>query len=171
MPNLFVVTDQQNLAGLARAVLKPRATAAVREGALDAIRRANPTLDLDRLHPGAVVVIPPVAGTRPAADDPAGQAVEDLAARVREGMDSLLAGVEGAEKAREAEQQEAQELFKSAVVRRLSANTPEIGANIESIRAAHKQDDADAKRAMGDLRDALDGWAADLDGLRDLLPR
>ena len=171
MPNLFVVTDEADLAGLARSVLKPRTTPAVREVAIDAIRRANPALDLERLRPGMVVVIPPVPGTRPAADDPAGKAVGDLVARIQDGMEALVRGAEAGLAARDAERRESRDLFESAIVQQLAANTPEIARNIESVEAAFEEDDTGAKRAMGDLREALDGWAADLDGLRGLLPR
>jgi hypothetical protein len=171
MPNLFVVTDQRTLADLSGAVLRSRTSAGVRKAALEAIRRANPTLDLDHLSPGTVVVIPPVPGARAAADDPIGQAVEDLVERVQDGLASLSAGTEGAAKARETELQEARDLFTSDLVKRLAASTPEVKANVASVRATQKQDDADANRALVELRESLDGWTAELDTLRGLLPR
>lgn len=171
MPNLFVVTDQRTLVDLAGAVLRPQTSAAVRKAALEAIRRANPTLDFDRLAPGTVVLLPPVPGIRSADNDPLGQAVDDLVGRVQDGLASLSVAAEGAAKAREAELREARDLFTSDIVKRLAASTPEVKANIGSVRATQKQDDADANRALGELREALDGWNAELETLRGLLPR
>ena len=67
MPKMFVVTGQVDLEAVAGSVLNARLSAETRTQALDAIRRANPGLDIDRLHPGEVLVIPPVPGTRPPA--------------------------------------------------------------------------------------------------------
>jgi hypothetical protein len=171
MPNLFVVTDQKTLADLGGAVLRPRTSARVRDAALEAIRQANPNLDFDHLAPGTVVVLPPVPGVRAAEDDQAGQAVDDLLDRVLEGLSSLGEATEVAAKARETELREARDLFTSDIVKRLAASVPEVKANIGSVRTTQKQDDADANRALGELREAVDGWSAELETLRGLLPR
>jgi hypothetical protein len=171
MPNLYVVTEQRNLDDLAGAVLRPRTSAGVRSAALEAIRRANPSLDLDSLSPGTVVVIPPVPGARAADDDPISQAVEDLVGRIGDGLASLSTAAEGAARERESELREARDLFASDTVKRLSESSPEVKANVQSVRAVLKQDDADANRALDELRQSIEGWTAELDTLRGLLPR
>jgi len=172
MPRLFVVTDQPDLEALAANVLRSRVGASTRAAALEAIRRANPTLNLDRLSPGAVIVIPPVPGIRPpdaAQGDPVGDVADDLVGRVREALESLSAAADAGEEARVADRREVQELLGSALVRRLATSVPAIGQNVESIRAGFKQDELDARRAQADLKDSLAALSADLEALRDLL--
>jgi hypothetical protein len=41
-----------------KSLLGARVAAAKRDAAIDAMRRANPALDFDRLHPGSVVFVP-----------------------------------------------------------------------------------------------------------------
>lgn len=170
MPKLFVVENQTNLAELAPALLRARTSAAVRESALDAVRRANPSLDFDRIAPGTVVVVPRFDGAKPASSqDPARRAADDLITMVEEGVDSLLAAAEAAEAQRVVEKREAQDLFGSAALKRLAGQLPELAANVDSVRATIKEDDAGAKPQIGALRDAQQLWAEDLKILRGLL--
>lgn len=170
MPNLFVVGNQKSLAELAPALLRPRTSVTVRESAFEAIRRANPSLDLDRIHPGTVIVVPPVAGTRSAAtDDPARRAADQLVERVRAGLESLVAATESAEEQRGVEKKQVQELFGTAQVKRLAAAVPELAANIESVRGGFKEDDVAARKQLKDVHESADLWAKDLETLRGLL--
>ena len=171
MPNLFVVGDEKNLADLAPSLLRSRTSAAARASALEAIRRANPGLDFDRIQPGTVVLVPPeVAVRRPAADaDPVRQAADGLAGTVREGVKALAAASEAAEEQRALEQKAAQGLLGSRLLERLAAGNPELKANVASVRATLEADDAEARRQLGSLREAGEAWTAELDALRTLL--
>jgi hypothetical protein len=171
MPNLFVVGAEKNLAELAPSLLRSRTSAAVRESALDAIRHANPSLDFDRIKPGTVVLVPPVEGVKPAAvaKDPVHQAADDLVERVRTGFEALVAATDAAEEQRVLDKKQAQELFGTALVKRLSAQSDELTANIESVRATFKQDDVESRRQLAAVREAQEVWAADLDDLREVL--
>jgi hypothetical protein len=170
MPKLFVVGDQKNLAELAPALLRARTSAAVRASALDAIRRANPSVDFDRITPGTVVVVPRFDGAKDgSSDDPVRRAADDLTARVEEGIGSLVAAAEAAEEQRGVEKKEAQELLGSAAIKRLASQLSELGANVDSIRATFKEDDAAARNQVGALRAAQEVWAEDLKTLRGLL--
>ena len=169
MPKLFVVTNQKTVKAIATKVLAGRTSGARGDKAIVAIRAANPNLDLDRLSPGDVVVMPAVTGLRRDAEDPVGEVGDDLAARVRDGLASLSSAAEQGEEQRVADKQEAQALFQSAVLKRLSSVEPLIAEYVEINRAQFRQDDAEAKRQLGDLRSAAAGWSEDLDVLRDLL--
>jgi hypothetical protein len=169
MPQLFVVTNQKTVRAIATKVLARRTSASTRDKAIAAIRRANPNLDLDRLSPGDVVVIPAVTGLRRGADDPVGDGGDDLAARVRDGLASLSSAAEQGEEQRAADKQEAQALFQSAALKRLSSVEPLIAEYVEANRARFRQDDVEAKRQLGELRSAAAGWSEDLDALRELL--
>jgi hypothetical protein len=170
MPKLFVVGDQKNLAELAPSLLRARTSATVRESALDAVRRANPSLDFDRITPGTVVVVPHFDGAKDvSSQDPVHRAADDLIARVEEGIVTLVAAAEAAEEQRGVEKKEAQDLFGSAAVKRLAGQVPELAANVESVRATFKEDDAAARKQIGGLREAEPLWAEDLKTLRGLL--
>jgi hypothetical protein len=171
MPNVFVVGPEKNLAELAPSLLRSRTSAAVRESALDAIRSANPSLDFDRLTPGTVVLVPPIDGVKPAAaaEDPLHQAADDLVARVRDGIEALVVAAEAAEEQRVLDKKEAQDLFGTALVKRLADQSAELAANIESVRATFRQDDVEARHQLDAVHEAADTWAADLESLRDLL--
>lgn len=171
MTNLFVVGNETNLADLATTLLRSRTSATARESALAALRGANPSLDFDRIQPGTVVLVPPEVGakTAVAGDDPLHRAGADLVDRVRTGIDALVTAAEAAEEQRGADQKSTQELLGSALVKRLSAQSPELAANVESVRATLKGDDAEAKRQQAGIQEAARAWAGDLDELTNLL--
>ena len=171
MPNVFVVQEQQKLADLAPVLLRSRSSVRVRESFLDAVRRANPGLDFDRIEPGTVVLVPAVEGVKPSAvaADPVRQVVGDLADRIGEGVSSLLVAAETAEEQRVLEKKETQELLASALVQRLSGQMPELASHIDSVRSTFKGDDVEARHQLTAVREAAEGWEADLEGLRSLL--
>lgn len=169
MPKLFVVRDQRNLAELGPALLKGRPSAALKESAFEAIRRANPSLDLDKLTPGTVVMLPPLEGARDtSSQDPAQTAAGDLLTRVRSALDSLSRAADSAEEQRVAERKEAQGVLGNAVVKRLSSQVPALAANLESQRAGSKDEDVSARKQLAALNAAQQEWEADLEVLRKL---
>jgi hypothetical protein len=150
--------------------LRARSSNAVRETALDAIRRANPSLDFDRLAPGTVVVVPPIGGAKDASSqDPLRRTADELITLVEEGVATLVAAAEAAEEQRGAEKKETQDLLGSAAVKRLAGQVSELAANVDSVRATFKEDDAAAKQQVSGLRAAEQLWAEDLKALRGLL--
>jgi hypothetical protein len=169
MPNLFVVGAERNLADLADTVLRKRTAAATRESALEAIRTANPGLDLDRIDAGTVVLLPDVKGVKPvAAGEPVHDTAGDLVARVKEGIGVLLGAGEVAEERRRLERHEAEEVFADPMVKKLSSKVPELAANLKSVRKSLTAEDAEAEQALESLRQSADGWAADLEALGSL---
>lgn len=166
MPNLFVVGTERNLDAVADVVLRKRTAVATRAAALDAIRAANPGLDLDRIHPGTVVLVPEVTGVRPAAaGEPVHDTAGDLVARVQDGIAALMAAGEAAEEQRRIERREAEEVFGDPAVKKLSSKVPELAANLKSVRTALKAEDAEAGQGLESLRGSADAWAADLETL------
>src|SRR5690349_14540191 len=110
MTNVFVVRTEQNLTDLTGAILKARSSAATRQAAVAALRAANPSLDLDRIRPGTVVLVPALEGVRGsvAGADPVSDVGADLVQRVRSAVDGLAGGVEAAEEERQAEKKAVQ---------------------------------------------------------------
>lgn len=171
MPNLFVVTDQPDLTALAAHVLKSRISAGQRSTALEALTRANPHLDFERLTPGTVVVIPDDApGLKGnVSNDPAGDAADDLVRRVAEGVSALVEGSELAERARREEQKEDGAIAQNPLVQRLAKEDKPLAANIEALLRSFEADDVAAKDQRAALRTAAAAWEEDLQALRSLL--
>lgn len=170
MPNLFIIDDQTDAAALVTRLLPSRANAADRVAAEEALRAANPTLDLRRLRPGMVIVVPPTIERlrRGAADDPAGDAAGDLVDEVRAALEALEAAAKDAQERAAGERQEAFALLDGPVVSRLAGDQL-LAANIESVRQAMKADEAAGPDQVAALRQSLDQWQADLKALRELL--
>lgn len=170
MPRMFVVRDQRNLAELGSVLLKGRISAGAKESALDAIRRANPSLNLDKIPPGTVVMVPPVDGLKDTSShDPARVAADDLVSRVRGALETLTSAGAAAEDQRQGERKETQGLLSSAQIKRLSSQVPELASNIESLRSSFKEDDVAAREQQAALGAAQEQWAADLEVLRGRL--
>jgi hypothetical protein len=171
MPNLFVVTDQKDLESVASHLLRGRVSAANRAAALDALRLANPTLDLDRLSPGAVVVVPAdLPGLRrDASDDAIGAAATDLFDPVTSGLAALVTAVDDAERTRRLEQRDAEVLLDSEIVRRMASSDRQLAATIEEARATFEADAVQAKEQRAALKRASGRWAEELEALRLLL--
>jgi hypothetical protein len=171
MPNLFVVTDQSNLTLLAAHVLRSRVSTADRNSALEAMARANPHLDFDRLTPGTVVVIPDDApGLKKAiSDDPAGEAADDLVGRVTEAVTALVDGSELAERTRREEQKEEGAIAQDASVKRLAKEDKQLAANLDGLLRSFESDDVAAKEDRASLKAAAASWQEDLQALRSLL--
>lgn len=55
---VFVVRDEKDAADVRRRLVKPGAAAARGKAIEDAVRAANPHVDLDELRPGTVLVVP-----------------------------------------------------------------------------------------------------------------
>ena len=171
MPNLFVVGAERNLDSLADVVLRKRTAVATRTSALEAIRAANPGLDLDRIKPGTVLLLPDVKGVRPVvAGEPVHDTAGDLVARVKDGISALLIAGESAEEQRRIERHEAEEIFGDPVVKRLSSQVPELVAHLKSVRTSLQAEDTEAGQAMESLRKSVAEWAADLETLGSVHP-
>lgn len=170
MPNLFIVDTQRDAAAVAARLLPTNASAANRRALVEALRDANPTLDLDRLRPGAVVVVPPRVGRlrRNAADDPAGDTADSLIDEARSGLQSLVTAAEAAE-AQAAEQRERTRGLLDGQDLQPLARDRLLAANVESLRKVLAQEDERSDKRLAEVTAAVAGWEADLKALRGLL--
>jgi hypothetical protein len=168
MPKLFVITDQVDATALSHAVIGSRVGEAKREQAIAALRRANPGLDLDRLRPGMVIVVPELPDVVDRTVDPVDASLDDLLDRSREQVMALLAGADEAEVRRRAEADAARELLGSAEVRRLSGRLPELKENAAAAAARLEQEDRDAGEDAAAIREAVERWLPELEKLRAL---
>jgi ribosome-associated translation inhibitor RaiA len=165
----FVVQSETTVRAVADAVLKERTRKADREAAIEAIRRANPGLDLEQLRPGQVLVIPELTGTRMAGRDPLGTEIDHLAALVSKGLGGLATDADRAVEQSLNEIKETTTRLDSAAVRRLSERIPEFKETVAELRTNLKTGAEEARRQADDLHAAIDTWAADLETLRRLI--
>lgn len=167
---LFVVGDERSLDDLQSSLFKSRLSARVRTEALEALRRANPGLDLDHVDRGTVVFVPDTDAVRPkASDSPAGDAADERVAALAEALDALLQGAEDGEKARREEGDEARRVLDNDVVRKLAGRQKPLAENLKSVAAVLDADDADAHQQLVRAREAQAQWLEELQELRGLL--
>ena len=166
---LIVITNQADLEALATTVLRPRAGKALRAGAIEAIRAANPTLDLRDLRPGMIVRIPRLEGARERPDGETTEPADVLVSHAEAGLAALLAATEQATTVAEEERGAAQRVLSSAELRRLAAARPELGSAIDAWRETAKNDAASARQESAALRSGAERWREELAELRALL--
>lgn len=167
---LFVVGDERSLDDLQSSLFKSRLSARVRKEAVEALRRANPGLDLDHVDRGTVVFVPDTEAVRPkVSDSPAGDAADERVAALAEALDALMRGAEDGEKARREEGDEARRVLDNDVVRKLAGRQKPLAENLKSVAAALDADDADAQQQLVSAREAQAQWLEELQELRGLL--
>jgi hypothetical protein len=168
MPKLFVITHQADATAISQSLLSGRVGAAKREAVIAAIRRANPTIDLDTVQPGTIIVIPDLPDVNDVGDDPVAGAVDDLLTRTSDAVQQLRDAADSAEQHRRADADDVRALLDSAEVEQQSAHRPELTANVESVRAELDTDDAAAEAGRAEFERASQSWLRDLEVLRKL---
>ena len=165
MPRLFVVSDQGDVAALARTLLGARVGAARRDAAIAALRDANPGLQLDALRPGQVVVVPDGLATRDRADVSAQDGLSGLLAQAAVSVKELVAAADRAEEQRRAEADEVRAVLSSPEVHQLAGQIPELKRNLSSVDKTLSEQDVRAEKTRELLSRSAEEWLADLDGL------
>ena len=169
----LVVSDQLDLDAVAATVLRSRVAKATRASALVAIADANPGVDLTRLRPGLVLVIPPVAGVRVpkgGADDLAG-GLDELLGRTQEALAPLPEQAVAQHEQAERDLRETKELLGSDAVGRLLDQVPGLREKAAGVLATAEQDARDAAEHTAVAKEATAGWLEELAELRGLGPR
>jgi len=169
MPRLHVITTEKTEDALLRAVLGARPSAARKRAATEALRLANPALDLSALTPGTVIVVPTLDGARGDDADVVGDAATGVLESAVAGVEALLVGTKEAERERRLERRDAEELFESEGVRAMVQRVPELEENIASVRREFERDEAVSEEQRAALAEAAEQWRAELEELRGLL--
>ena len=171
MPKLFVTAEQLDSQSLVRTLLGSRASAVRRENAIIELHRLNPDLDLERLRPGEIVVVPDAAGPGARTDDPVRDSIADLVSRADSAARDLPAAADRAEERRRADAEEVRALLGSDEVKRLVRSSPQLKQNIASVAGELEKEDAEAQQGREVLAQATEGWLADLAALAKLADR
>jgi hypothetical protein len=168
MPKLFVVSDEADAEGLATAILGTRIGAVRRAAAIDAIRRANPGVDFERLPPGVILTVPDGPDLADKATDPVAALLDDLVARASAALDAVPAALDEAEQARRAEGEATRAVLGSAAVAQVSQLSPQLQNNVQSVAKDLEAQDAAAQTDREALLEGVKQWDAVLAELRTL---
>ena len=171
MPKLFVAAEQLDAQSLVRTLLGSRVSAARRENAIIELRRLNPGLDLERIRPGEIVVVPDAAGAGARKEDPVRDSIADLVLRTDTALRELPAESDRAEERRRAAAEEVRALLGSDEVRRLVRSSPQLQQNLASVAAELEKEDTQAQQGRDVLAQATEGWLADLAELAKIADR
>jgi hypothetical protein len=149
----IVVGDEKNLAALRKRILDPGVTGAVRKGIDEELRAANPHLDLERLSPGAVVVVPDVPGVAPAPQEDDATTPLPVAAPAR----AVDPGALRKELARQ---------LGSAQLAKAAKGDDLLRAEVARLGETIAEEQRRAEQWTADLAAALPVWREGLDALR-----
>ena len=164
---MIVIDKGTDLQGLTARLL---GTADASESAVQNLQRLNPHLDLNRLTPGAVVLVPDQPGLRDGESTSVGgdgfasfaqaasAALELGAARVRSGHDARLA-----------EQKDVQAVLKSPLLKRALESDPDLRKQLDALAQGFKDDQQAAKDSDKAMKALLGESAAELAVLAKLL--
>lgn len=165
-----IVHDERTLAELAGRILGRRGNARLTDAQVEAIRRANPDVDLDDLRPGTVLTIP---------DEVRGRSDARPDEILDQGVGALVSALAQVAKrsGEEAHQRAKEDASDRTVVRRTlelravqdaAARDRELGAEVERIRERLDTADRDAEEAGAERERAVATWTEDLERLQDL---
>ncbi|MFD8011460.1 hypothetical protein [Streptomyces sp. NPDC058955] len=164
---IVVVEQEKTLAALVTRLLKTRTAKAVKEKAAQAIRAANPGLDLDRPRPGMIVVVPRLDE---ASDDTdwVDESLDLFLSQVSGELDTLVEAAHSALMAEKAELDTTARVLDVTEVQDAAQNDPLLQEILVQLRSSI---DADAEAAVEKtdiLTNGIEQWFTDIDDLSTL---
>lgn len=168
---ILIVHDESTLADLRHRLVGRGGPADLSNDVVEAIRRANPAVDLDDLRRGTVLTIPDLADVRAAADSPDEVLVEGIEALVST-LGNLVAtsGDEAEQQAKvgAADREEVRRSLDLKAVQEAARHDPELQAELERVKDRLAMADQQADEAAADRKRALATWQEDLDVVSQL---
>ncbi|MER7539687.1 hypothetical protein ABTX77_33645 [Streptomyces sp. NPDC097704] len=165
---IVVVEQEKTLAALTTRLLKARTAKAAKEKAAQAIREANPGLDLDHLRPGMIVVVPRLAEARDEDDDLVDQSLDLFLAEVRAEVDTLLDATNDSLTSEKEELETTAKVLDVMEVQQAAQDDPVLQNNLESLRSSIEGDQEAATENTDTLLNGIEQWYTDLDDLSTL---
>ena len=170
---IVIIKKNENLDKLTGRLLKAKASKRSREDAAQALRAANPGIDLGDLRPGTPVVIPMLTDARSGKVDGAAEPLSgsgaDVSTALRTGLDQLLQALDDAEQARRIDAEAAHEAMSSDSVRRPAEKDKALARTLKLLAKSLAEDDERASRLEAAVRDSLAMWSSDLEALEGRL--
>jgi hypothetical protein len=175
MPTI-VVGSEKNFSALRPVVFERRVSADVAREATEAIKEANPHVDLDRLEPGTVITVPeglPGVKVEPqpavvVSTEPGGP-VGALPSRGKVELDALAEAAKARDTAAKGDRRQVAKALNSTKLAAAMKRDQQLAADVEAARNAMAEEDARAKERAAELKKAQAEWQAGLASLQDAL--
>ena len=175
MPTI-VVGSEKNFSALRPVVFERRVSADVAREATEAIKEANPHVDLDKLEPGAVITVPeglPGVKVEPqpavvVSTEPGGP-VGALPSRGKLELDALANAAKARDAAVKADRRRLVKALDSPQLAAAMKRDDQLAADVDAARNAMAKEEADAKERAAELKKAQTEWQAGLASLQDAL--
>ncbi|MFD7234043.1 hypothetical protein ACFWAT_01925 [Streptomyces syringium] len=165
---IVVVEQEQTVAALAARLVEATASEAAKERAAQAIREANPGLDLDRLRPGMMVVVPRLAEARDDVPDVVDGTLDAYFEQIHRELVTFIQTAQGALEADKAERAAAAEVLDAEEVQAAAHYDPVLRNNLEQVRRTLADDGRIAVEITESLITGTEQWFTDLDDLSTL---
>ena len=169
---VVVVGTEKNFAALRPRLFSGRVSTAVAREVADAVRAANPDVDLDKLQPGTVLTVPKVRGVSTrgdlSLDETVTQGVAQFAAGAAEMLGDLAAAAKRVERERAAERKALVKAMGGKEVEAAARRDKELAADLKAALAAVTEEDAQAKERTAALTQAQKEWLAEFEALKSL---
>jgi hypothetical protein len=175
MPTI-VVGNEKNFSALRPVLFEGRVSAATVAGAAEAIKEANPHVDLDKLAPGTVVTVPEGLPGVKAEPEPGvvisaepGGPVGALPTRGKVELDALADTAKKRDAAARSERKRLAKAFESPKLAAAMKRDKQLAADVESARNAMAEEEGKAKERAAELKQAQAEWQTGLASLQDAL--
>lgn len=164
---MIVIDKGTDLTGLTTRLL---GSVGASESAVQNLQRLNPHLDLNRLTPGAVVLVPDQPGLREGdSTSVVGESFASFAQATSAALELGAARVRSGHEARLAEQKDVQAVLKSPVLKRVLESDPDLKKHLDALAQGFKDDQQAAKDSDKAMKALLDESATELAVLAKLL--
>jgi hypothetical protein len=167
---VIVVGAEKNFAALRRRLFAGRVSRAAAQRVAEAIRLANPHVDLDRLQPGTVLTIPDLPEISAGADlspaDTTAAPVEELREAISPLLEQLAAMAERREREDAAERKRLARSLEAPEVQEAAARDDALARDLEEVRRAVAEEEDRAKARRAAVKQASAEWAAELEALK-----
>jgi hypothetical protein len=174
MPTIVVGTEK-NFTALRPVIFEGRVSTAVVGEAKEAIREANPHVDLEKLEPGTVLTVPEnlpgvAVEPQPAVKVSSGstEPVRALPSHGRLELDAIAAAAKARETATSADRKQLAKAFASKALDAAMKRDKRLAADVEAARNALAEEEGQAKERAAELKKAQAEWGAGLDSLAEL---
>ena len=164
------VIKDDNLQSLKDTLLDAKLSSDEADAAMQSLQALNPHLDMKKLTPGAILLIPDEPGFKAeAASAVAGDPIDELQQLVRSALDSAAAKLKQGNEARAAQRLEVTAAFKTTAVKRVIESDPDLKQQAEDAAKASKADEEQSLKALQTLQSAGKDMQAELAALAKLL--
>ncbi|MGH2654514.1 MAG: hypothetical protein ACRDHV_09230 [Actinomycetota bacterium] len=171
---ILVVGLEKNFAALRSRLFSGRVSTAAARRVADAIREANPHVDLDRLAPGTVLNVPDLpeisVDRELSLDELSERAVEALFRAATDVLEELAGAADALHREEASERKRLLKALEGREVRAAADQDGSLAADLDDVGVAVEEEEARAKQSSAALKRAREEWTAELEALRTVVP-